>query len=502
MRPPLPNRPSQSNSASSSPRPGYAQPVQSSQLPMNIPYIASNIGQASQGMNGYAAAQSQNPGSQPGSNLVVVQDPMSQQRPQSPYSSIQSNSQSTVVGQGPPQPGTRRRNSPQSAPRLYHRMMLELEVTKQAFFAAKSRRTASFHHKSFEAPTNNNTEHILQEMASAAYEVESSSRRLWALRYEHSWEFDGYSEATNQAVFSKWQAEYEMWADTVLDIQDGQILAEAANPSKYGISSMHRGSEDWDSQSRQARLGFQEPNGENRHHASSIPGEQLPPQVSQQMPPQQPMPQLQSLSMGYPVPTTHTIANSQTPQQMPPGAYPRSGPPNDPNTPPQQLSQRPQPPPITPTVQTPPLSIQSEPNTQPTHFNAPPTTHNHPNAPVPNTQQPETLRPGQMPNQQPNLSVPAEQYVPQNPGMPSGSAPNLMPQQQHQNMGTNQQRPPQNRIPQGSNTGPRQYPSPLPGAQIPPGLQAGRGGGGGQMQMQMRGDGNSNGNGNGNGTGR
>lgn len=148
MRPPLPNRLSQSNSPSSSPRPGYAQPAQSSQMPMNTPYIASNISQASQGLSGYVGAQSQLPGSQSMTSLPMAQDSMSQQGPQSQYSSIQNGSPSTAtMGQGPPQPGARRRNSPQSAPRLYHRMVLEYEITKQAFFAAKSRKTALFRHK-------------------------------------------------------------------------------------------------------------------------------------------------------------------------------------------------------------------------------------------------------------------------------------------------------------------------------------------------------------------
>lgn len=142
MRPPLPTRPSQSNSPSLSPRPGYAQPTQSSQMPMNTPYIASNISQSNQELSGYAGAQSQLPGPQSMSNPS-----MAQQGPLSQYPSIQNSSSSTTpLTQGPPQPGARRRNSPQSAPRLYHRMLLEFEITKKAFFLAKSRKTGSLHH--------------------------------------------------------------------------------------------------------------------------------------------------------------------------------------------------------------------------------------------------------------------------------------------------------------------------------------------------------------------
>lgn len=155
MRPPLPNRPSQSNSQSSSPRPGYAQPVQSSQLPMNTPYIASNMSQADQGLNGYPGAQSQLPGSQSMSNLSLAQESMSQQGPQGQNSAIQNGSPSTaMMGQGPPQPGARRRNSPQSAPRLYHRMALDFEITKKAFFLAKSRKSHSHPHTNYRSLTS------------------------------------------------------------------------------------------------------------------------------------------------------------------------------------------------------------------------------------------------------------------------------------------------------------------------------------------------------------
>ena len=146
MRPPLPARPSQSNSQSSSPRPGYAQPVQNSQMPLNTPYVASNVSQANHGLNGYAGAQSQLPGSHSMSDLSIAQESLSQQGPQSQFPSIQNGTPSTTtLGKGPPEPGARRRNSPQSAPRLYHRMMLEFEITKKAFFLAKSRK-ARFHH--------------------------------------------------------------------------------------------------------------------------------------------------------------------------------------------------------------------------------------------------------------------------------------------------------------------------------------------------------------------
>ncbi len=136
MRPHSPHRPGQMNSQSSSPRPGYAQPVQNTQLPATIPYIASNL---SQGLDGYAGAQGQLPGSQSSPNVSMAQGSMTHQDLQS------HSSQAPILEQGPPQPGARRRNSPQSTPRLYHRMVLEFEATKTAFFTAKSGKTLSLH---------------------------------------------------------------------------------------------------------------------------------------------------------------------------------------------------------------------------------------------------------------------------------------------------------------------------------------------------------------------
>ncbi|KAF6224525.1 hypothetical protein HO133_011102 [Letharia lupina] len=460
MRPPLPNRPSQSNSQSSSPRPGYAQPVQSSQMPMNTPYIASNMSQADQGLSGYSGAQSQLPGSQSMSNLSLAQESMSQQGPQGQYSSNQNGSPSTaMMGQGPPQPGARRRNSPQSAPRLYHRMALDFEITKKAFFLAKSRKSLpSPHQLSF---TDIFPERNTQETASAAYELESSSRRIWGLRHEHSWEFEGYSEAGHEAVFAHWRAEYEMWADTVLDIQDGQILADAANASKYGNASADRDAEGWDSQPGQARSGFQELNGGNRYLGpSSMPQEQTP-TPQQQVFPQQQMPQLQTLSMDQPLPPAQSMQNNQPPQPMPPGAFPQTEPPaplNDPSVPPQQS---PQPPPM-PMAQNPP------PNMQPGPFTASPNMPYANETPNPPPQQPMP-RPGQPPNQPqaPSNRPPQQQYPQQQAYGPrtSMSPAQTMPQGQAQAQGQN------------VGMGPRPTASPRPGPQMQmqmsPSLQAG-----------------------------
>ena len=45
-----------------------------------------------------------------------------------------------ALGQGPPLPGQRRKSLPQSASRMYHRMVLEFEVVKNSYFDARSRK--------------------------------------------------------------------------------------------------------------------------------------------------------------------------------------------------------------------------------------------------------------------------------------------------------------------------------------------------------------------------
>ncbi len=83
MRPNSPHGPGQMNSQSSSPRPGYAQPVQNLQLPANIPYIASNLSHGQQGLDAYAGGQGQLPGSQSASDVSMAQGPMTPQDLQS-----------------------------------------------------------------------------------------------------------------------------------------------------------------------------------------------------------------------------------------------------------------------------------------------------------------------------------------------------------------------------------------------------------------------------------
>lgn len=154
-----------------------------------------------------------------------------------------------------------------------------------------------------------------QEMTSLAHTLESSSRRIWALRHEHSWEFDGDSDANQQIVLSHWRAEYEMWADTVLVIQDGQIFVDAANAA-YGNASMPGNGEDREPR-REERLGFQGLNGEIRDQGSwtqhPIAPQQQPSSPPQQIPSQQQhSPQQQRVPQTHPSPSIQSLSMSST----------------------------------------------------------------------------------------------------------------------------------------------------------------------------------------------
>ncbi len=69
-----------------------------------------------------------------------------------------------------------------------------------------------------------------QEMSIAAYELESLSRKLWTLRRDHAGDFEEYSDLGHVSVLASWQAQYELWADTVLDLQDARTLGSGPAP--------------------------------------------------------------------------------------------------------------------------------------------------------------------------------------------------------------------------------------------------------------------------------
>ena len=148
-------------------------------------------------------------------------------------------------------------------------------------------------------------------MASAAYELEAQSRRIWSLRAEHAWEFEGFTEASHQSVICGWQAQFELWADTVLDIQEGHFNPAETKPLSHNSGLMSTTSEGWDPQRRQEHTGSIETD-------SKIPAN-MPVQAPQ-------MPQIQNLSLGQNSPPQQNMPYSGLSQPTPPGAFPQSSP--------------------------------------------------------------------------------------------------------------------------------------------------------------------------------
>ncbi len=148
-------------------------------------------------------------------------------------------------------------------------------------------------------------------MASAAYELEAQSRRIWSLRVEHAWEFEGFTEAGHQSVISGWQSHFELWADTVLDIQEGHSNPTDAKPDPHGSSLTNTISEGWDAQRRPE-------NTANVGTDSKLPAN-MPVQAPQ-------MPQMQNLSLGQNSLPQQNMPYTGVSQPTPPGAFPQSSP--------------------------------------------------------------------------------------------------------------------------------------------------------------------------------
>ena len=274
--------------------------------------------------------------------------------------------------------------------------------------------------------TNITTEHNVQTMTSSAYELESLSRRIWSLRVEHAWEFEGYSDAEHQVVVSGWRSQYELWADTILDIQEAQIGQN--NAQVHGGNSVNGSVSPWGSQSGQDKPGTQELNGAglqgqfNPHEAHMPPLHNL--SLDQNMPPNQYM---SSQQQGMPIP--------QNSQSMVPGTFPQSDQPVPVSSPGYQSAQ-PQPMQIPPPqqmpmgqagppMQSPPPQQMSMGQTGPQGQNQPP--HQMPMGQGGPPMQP-TPPPGQRPQNMPPTAGPNMQQQGQNMAAGSGLSP-----QQNQN---------------------------------------------------------------------
>ena len=330
--------PNEGRLPSPSPQPGIPQPALSIQQQNATPYIASNLDNTA----------SRPPGDYSGMNQ--------QSSHESIFNHIQHHlgyGESNEVpklnlGKAPPIPGTARKSVPHSAARLYSRMCLDFEASKAAFFKARAgKRLVKCRNTS---TTNDITERNNIEMAPAAYELESLSRRIWTLRFEHASEFEGYQEWGHQVVMANWQNEYELWADTVADIQDGELMASvqsnysAAYGAMNAISSsstamppgrLASSYQDVPQPTSQGMNVVTSPQAPMQVNAMDQNGPQATVQTIDQMtPPQVPMQGQQYLnpqgsSQGQSMPEAPNVQSNRPPQNMPSTSMASILPPHD-----------------------------------------------------------------------------------------------------------------------------------------------------------------------------
>lgn len=225
----------------------------------------------------------------------MVQQSTYQQDPRSRPSEVTSQNHGNKFSSGhsmlsPPPAGPRKRSSPQSAQRLYHRIFLDFETSKIAFFAATSRRCSALPSHMIPNPS---VERNNQEIVSLAYQLEALAHRLWSLRYEHSWEFEGYNDAGHQAIFSYWQAEYGLWSDTVLDIQESGSGINSSNTAipqvfsttpAYASVQMPQYPDITETVQQERPMQLQSPPLQDASHAQGVLGRQTPQSMQLQRP--------------------------------------------------------------------------------------------------------------------------------------------------------------------------------------------------------------------------
>lgn len=490
----------------SSPLTTYIQSAQNTHGPLSQPYVASKLSQISNGYGNAAHAMEtrpetpqqtlgQGPLSQQANTSSGKQNP-SQQLPQTSaqYLSNQGSGQSSgTIAHGLPPVGARRTTLPHSAPRFYHRMVHDFKSTKNTYYIAKRRKYCLSKHT--RPIVTCITESDTQGMTSSAYELEALSRRIWSLRVEHAWEFEGYSESSHQAIISGWQAQYELWADTVLDIQEGQNSPRLAGPVLHNDVPAPASTETWNPQGRQDRPGYQDMNEEHMQSARPLHNDAMSHlqslSLGQTMLPEQHVhnyqssqpdfavaaapdaPQAQASNPGRPM--IPFQQQSQSPQ--PPGAFPQNGPPLQTNAEGQSVAfqqqpQNSQPPQTTMGQDRPPVMGLGIHGGQATGPRPVPTIHQGQNmqpipSSIPQQQQNQNMQPSSSPNAQQNQ--PPVPYIQQTPNGPPGMASNMQQgpnTQQAQNM---------NQGPSRQNMSPGQNPSPRPNLkpQMPPSLQAG-----------------------------
>ena len=318
------------------------------------------------------------------------------------------------------------------------------------------------------------TERNTREVTSAAYDLESLSRRIWNLRFEHASEFEGYQDSGHQAVMTHWQSQYELWADTVADIQDGELTASGQNAYSVGSGSMSTASAYNAIPPGQVNGSFQNVSPSVPQGMSGIPAAQAPMH-------EQRIPDPQNDSLGQNIPMTQNLQSYPPPQNMQGTPSPQN---MQNNVPPQNLQSNLQ-----------PQSMQSTQRPQSTQSNLPP--QNMPSTSMPGNLQSNNNVPlssgqtlGQLPGAFPQQSMnPAPSQRPTGPNLPppgvmgagpqrpQNASPN--PQPNNSQLGPQQvspqgQRPPQQQPPQQMPAGraPNRSASPLPNSGSQPNMQS------------------------------
>lgn len=98
--------------------------------------------------------------------------------------------------------------------------------------------------------------------------MELASRAFLGIRF--------YSESGHQSVISGWQAQYEMWADTVLDMQEGHSNPSDAKPSMSSYGLMSGTAQGWDLQDKQDSSRNQELQNNNTQSHGPMQAQEMP----------------------------------------------------------------------------------------------------------------------------------------------------------------------------------------------------------------------------------
>lgn len=149
----------------------------------------------------------------------VLQQPQMLSNPL--YQEQAANSQ-TRYGPAPPPPDSIN-DIAIKAPRTYHRMIVDFETLKAAFYSAKA---SEFFSSSFtsQAQKSNLTQLYLSDphhidLSPLAAKLKTLARDIWTLRFTRAAEFD-YTDIIQEHIVTLWKEEFELWSDVLEDLAD------------------------------------------------------------------------------------------------------------------------------------------------------------------------------------------------------------------------------------------------------------------------------------------